>query len=135
MIHRKKIKLTSESEFKTVFISISEKTQSSCLQFIRRYCIFSGYYRPCLASCYGIFLVINGHWYSSAHVNHGVVTEEIIKGFKVGAVWGPLDLSFAADDAAPTLCVEEPHDFRHCVACSAIPVAVLSWNFQSIIHM
>ena len=61
-------------------------------------------------------------------MNYGVEPEEIIKGIEVGAVWGPLDLGFAADDTAPRLCVEERHDFRHCVACHAIlhpfPVAV-----------
>ena len=32
-------------------------------------------------------------------VNHGIVTEEIIKGIEAGAVWEPLDLGFTADDA------------------------------------
>ena len=82
-------------------------------------------------ACYvfnGFFQLINGHWLSSSQVNHdvGIYTEEIIKGIEVGAVWGLLDPSFAADDVAPKLCVEEPHDFRHCVACRAIPVAVLT---------
>ena len=54
-------------------------------------------------------------------MNHGIEPEEIIKGIEVGAVWGPLDLGFAADDTAPKLCVEECHDFHHCVACRAIP--------------
>ena len=45
--------------------------------------------------------LINGPRLSLAHVNHGIVTEEIIKGIEAGTVWGPLDLGFAADDAAP----------------------------------
>ena len=43
--------------------------------------------------------LINGPRLSSAHVNHGIVTEEIIKGIETGAVWEPLDLGCAADYA------------------------------------
>ena len=75
----------------------------------------------------GSLQLINGCRLSSAHVNHGIEPEKIIKRIEVGTVWGLLDLGFAADDTAPKLCVEECHDFRHCVACRAIlyfPVAI-----------
>ena len=54
-------------------------------------------------------------------VNHGIVTEEIIKGIEAVAVWEPVDLGFAADDAVPKHCVEEPHDFRHSVVWLVTP--------------
>ena len=54
-------------------------------------------------------------------MNHGIVKEEIIKGIEAGAVWEPLDLGFAADDAVPKHCVEEPHDFRHSVVWLVVP--------------
>ena len=78
---------------------------------------------------------INGRPLSLVHMNHGVVTEEIMKWIDAGAVWGILDLGFAADDAASKLCVEEPHDFRYCVACSAIPLFLLFPLFQLTIYM
>ena len=51
----------------------------------------------------GFLQLINGRRLSLAYVNHGVEPEEIIKGIEVGAIWGPLDLDFAADDTAPKL--------------------------------
>ena len=141
MIHRKKIKLTSEREFKTVVL---KKTQSGCFQLIHRYCVFCGYCPPCLGSsalelcmqCLQRFSL--AHQWSPAFIGAhevGVVTEEIIKGIEVGAVWGPLDLGFAADDAAPKLCVEVPPDFCHCLACRTIPLFPLFPLFQPLIHM
>ena len=50
IIQRKKIKLTPEREFKTVFIGISKKTQSGGFQLVRRCCIFCRYCPPCLGS-------------------------------------------------------------------------------------
>ena len=69
----------------------------------------------------GFLQLINGRRLSSAHVNHGIVTEEIIKGIEAVAVWEPVDLGFAADDAVPKHCVEEPHDFRHSVVWLVAP--------------
>ena len=65
--------------------------------------------------------LINGRRLSSAHVNHGIVTEEIIKVIEAVAVWEPVDLGFAADDAVPKHCVEELHDFRHNVVWLVAP--------------
>ena len=53
--------------------------------------------------------------------SHGIVTEEIIKGIEAVAVWEPVDLGFAADDAVPKHCVEEPYDFRHSVVWLVAP--------------
>ena len=69
----------------------------------------------------GFLQLVNGRRLSSAHVNHGIVTKEIIKGIEAGAVWEPLDLGFAADDAVPKHCVEEPLDFRHSVVWLVAP--------------
>ena len=65
--------------------------------------------------------LINGRQLSLAHVNHGIVTEEIFKGIEAVAVWEPVDLGFAADDAVPKHCVEEPLDFRPSVVWLVAP--------------
>ena len=65
---------------------------------------------------------------------------EIIEGVDVRAVRGPLDLSFAADDSTPKLCIEPRHDFHGCVALRAIlhlPVAVPTnyWPVFTLPHV
>ena len=40
MIHRKKMKLAPEREFKTVFLGIAKKTESGRLQLVCGHCIF-----------------------------------------------------------------------------------------------
>ena len=69
----------------------------------------------------GFLQLINGCQLLSAHVNHGIVTEKIIKGIEAVAVWEPVDLGFAADDAVPKHCAEEPHDFCHSVVWLVTP--------------
>ena len=44
----------------------------------------------------GFLQLINGRRLSSAHVNHGIVTEEIIKGIE--AVWEPFNLTGGPTD-------------------------------------
>ncbi len=108
MIHRKKLKLAPEREFKTVFLGLTKKTQSGRLQLVCGHWIFwfilstgswiicSGI--MCTMSLKVFFQSIDNRWFLFPQVNHGIRPEEL----REVTIWESLDLGFAADNSCET---------------------------------